>query len=235
MLIEYSDDKQGANQSDPSSDINGNESTEVVPQDKNNNDAIDRFDKHPRWQEMLQERNSFREKAQEFESRLNQIQPIVEEYQKSLRQNEPEIPIWFNGDATQWRAFNDEYIEKRIAQVEQNTIKRIEEKNNLERKRAQEAQEWIEGGLKALESEFGEVDRNRILKTALDEDIVDSKGRYNLRAAYFIVKASESNAAAASKETSIRKKVISSSHDVGTEPKSREYRVSDDFKINRPW
>lgn len=190
------------------------------------------FHKHPRWQEVLEDRRQKDAKIAELETQLNSVKPVVEQYQKE-HQPEPEIPYWFNGDTKQWKSFNDDYIGGIVNKAEERAFKRIEETTSTRDRQQREAQEWVESNLKALETEFGEIDKNKIIKTALDNDLVDSKGRYNLKAAYFMAKATETQAP--TKDTTVQKQIIATSHDRSPEPKRREYRVPSDFQVNRPW
>lgn len=207
--------------------------------DENKQDEPDKdvpFHKHPRWIQRDKEWNDRLEKLKsDYESKLESLKkdlaPKDDKY--------PPVPEWFGGDEAQWRAFNDYHRSQVEAAVA--PFKEREQMSAAERQAEQEATEWFRAELAAIESDSElnpskeKIDPNRLLKTAMDFDLVDSNGRWNYRAAWHFLRNSHP---AKTQDAKARKQAGAA---IVSEPKGekspRSYKTSEDFKKaeNRPW
>ena len=145
------------------------------------------FHEHPRWKEReaaWEKRFSDQEVA--FNKRLEEIGTVATH--KEMKSDE--IPEWFGGDAKQWKAFQD-HFQNNLKAVEDRAYERIKNEKETQDKAIADANNWFEESHKTLESENGlTIDRNQLLETALKYELIDTKGRWNYRAALEIMKSS---------------------------------------------
>lgn len=242
-------DTENANSADPSS---GKETTtdqtpspggEQTPAEKKDGSDETNFADHPRWRER---ESDWTKRFNEQEKRhLGEITTLREDIE-GLRSKNPvaasvEVPSWFGGDEEQWREFQawNDNLKK---QVREETISEITSKTQAEQKAITDATAYFEDEVKAIEADRemnpqGEtIDRNRILKTAMDFDLVDSKQRWNYRAAFLFMR---------NQATKARNSVIDEKREIAGatvsenrgEPKPETYATSETFKKPgaRPW
>ena len=156
-----------------------------------------------------------------------------------------EVPDWFGGDEKQWAGFQ-KWNSTLLAQAEergaQKAIKGIEEKSAGEQKAIQEATDYMNAEVTAIESDQtlnpkgDKVDKNKLLKFVLDNDLVDSKGRWNYKAAYRMMNAGTTQSTNQSIED--RKKLAgATTGNEKPEVKPQPYVTSDTFNKpgERPW
>lgn len=144
-----------------------------------------------------------------------------------------EIPGWFGGDAKQWKDY-----QAHLANTAKDTEERAYQKFKSERdavdKAQKDANEWFESEIKAIEtSAKTTIDRNKLLELVVKHELVDSKGRWNYKAAYEILKGATST----QDPNKDRKKLADSTTQDGGggEPESKTYKTSEDFRKERPW
>lgn len=104
-----------------------------------------------------------------------------------------QIPSWFGGDEQQWAEFQG-WNNTLIAQAEdrgaQKAQKAIEDKSTAEQKAIEDATNYMNSEIGVIESDKTinpqgvKVDRNKLLKFTIDNDLVDSNGRWNYKAAF---------------------------------------------------
>jgi hypothetical protein len=234
----FPEGKEKENSTDSSS-----EKTDTTPQpDEGKNSDAEKssdagFADHPRWKERednWKERFNKQEErhAKEIQDALQPLKEEIDEIKKPKRTDNPEIPNWFGGDEQQWKSFQQD--REQIAKTaEENAVKRIKAEKDAEQKRIDDATAYFNEQADLLEQEAGEkIDRNKLLKTVLDLDLVDSKGRWNYKAAYGIMKSPEKIS-----DKGERKKLAdASASDNKSDTKPPSYSTSADFKgSGRPW
>lgn len=198
------------------------------------------FHQHPAW----------KRREDEWQSRFNDQEKRHQDDIKALREEfggarkddveSSEIPSWFGGNQKQWdefRAFNKQQIEAAKAEA----IKSITEKSSAEQRAVQEATDFLKSELTFLESdktinpEGKKIDPNKLVKITVDNDLIDSKGRWNYRAGYKLMQGMSSSAPAP--KTGDRKKIASATTEGSHkgEIDKKGFKTGEDFKNNRPW
>lgn len=196
------------------------------------------FHQHPRWKER---EDDWTKKFNDQESRHQEdLKSIREEFGTKREQNAKQdtIPSWFGGSQEQWDAYRADR-DAEIKQAEERAIARISEKSTAEQKAVDEATTYMQSELAAIESDTtlnpngDKVDPNKLLKFTLDNDLVDSKGRWNYRAAFRLMNAGKTETKPINKD---RKDIAGATTSEGkAETKASPVKTSADFKKNRPW
>lgn len=157
------------------------------------------FADHPRWKEREAD---WTKRFNDQETRhVSEIQKLREEVLGSKSQpakpagdQTVEVPEWFGGDEKQYKAYlahQDQLLEK----AEERARAKLAEESTREQTRIDEATKYFEEQLTSLEADKDlnpkaeKIDRNKLLKFVLDNDLVDSKGRWNYRAGFQIMRA----------------------------------------------
>lgn len=208
------------------------------------------FADHPRWK---QRENDWTERFNAQEKRhLDEVEKLrveftpkpKEEVQASAADTTSEQPPeWFGGDEKAWksyRSWHDTELSKAEQRGAERALKEFSSKGEAEQKAIKDATDFFNEEVTAIESDKDlnpqglKVDRNKLLKTALDHDLVDSKGRWNYKAAFKVMKPSEVFQAKAALDEK-RKIAGASTDEARTESKTEAVATSDDFKRDRPW
>jgi hypothetical protein len=195
------------------------------------------FHQHPRWKER-EEAWDKRFNDQELRHQED-LKKIREEFGADRKKNaeQTDIPSWFGGDQDQWNDYRKDR-DAEIKAAEERAIQRITDEKGKQDKSVQEATEYMQSELMDIESDknlnpSGEkIDPNKLLKIVMDNDLVDSKGRWNYRVGVRLM-----NFGANIPKPGDRKKIAGATL-AGNEPEEKPvaYKTSKDFKgANRPW
>lgn len=207
------------------------------------------FADHPRWKEREEDH---KKRFNEQETRhVEEIAKLREEFEAKIagkggeekKQGEAVAkPSWFGGSDEQWGEFQ-EWNKGLIKQAQDGAISEISSKAKQEQDRVADATKYFNDEVTAIEGdkevnpEGLKVDRNKLLLTAQKFDLVDSKGRWNYRAAWQFLR----NASNKSKSDTIEeKKKVGGATVTGknqAEEKPKKVMTSEDFKKPgaRPW
>ena len=205
---------------------------------------------HPRWKER---ETDWTKRFNDQETRhLEAVNKIREEFEQKYGQKgnsqetktdsaTPELPAWFGGDESQWKQFlewNQGLVEKGVQSFRQAT----ETQQKEEQKKIDDATTFFNEEVKAIETDKAlnpqgqEVDRSKLLKFALDNELVDTKGRWNYRAAFKMMGADKVFRA---KEALNERKQIANAttSENRAETKQPGYVTSEDFSKPgaKPW
>ena len=236
-------DEEGQEPADPSSENSeGDKGKQPVVDEDPYKDVP--FHKHPAW---IRRDDEFKERFNDQEKRH---QEDMESLRKELAGGRipaaddklPPIPSWFGGTDEQWASYQADLKADRenlIKEAEEKTIKRLTETKKSEDDRIKEANEYLNSEMAAIEADktlnpSGEkVDANNLLQFVLDNDLLDSKGRWNYRAGWKLMR---TNAAPAPANNDERKKIIAANAtDSKPELKPAAFKTAEDFKKKRPW
>lgn len=205
---------------------------------------------HPRWKQREDDwKGRFNDQEQRHTSELAKLREEFDGKLKGLAPKEDaaaadtidEVPSWFGGDEKQWKEFQ-EWNSGLVAKAREEAVGEIKAKTDAEQKAISDATTYFNEQVLSLESDKelnpkGEkIDRNKLLKFVLDNDLVDSKGRWNYRAAYLAMRGAVP--AQAKPSTTDRKNLAASTtSDKSAEAKQPDYTTSDDFQKEggRPW
>lgn len=222
-------------------------------QTKKEDDSDDNFADHPRWQEREKDwKSRFNEQEQrhlgditklrtEFEQKFTDIGKV----KPNIGDTSVQVPAWFGGDDNQWQEFlnwNNSLVGKAKEEARTEVLKEIETKSTTEQKSIDDATKYFNEQLTSIEADKtvnpqGEkIDRNKLLKFVLDNELVDTKGRWNYRAGFMMMKA---GVASAKNDTTKERKQIASAitSENRAETKSPAFMTSADFSKPgaRPW
>lgn len=195
------------------------------------------FHQHPRWKER---ETAWDKRYNEQEARHQEdLKAIREEFAGTRKENSEKtaIPSWFGGDQDQWDAYRKDR-EAEISAAEERAVKRLSDEKGKQDKAVNEATEYMQSEITAIESDKDlnpsgtKIDPNKLLKIVMDNDLVDSKGKWNYRAGFRLM-----NSGTTAPKTGDRKKIAGASVS-GDKPEEKPvaYKTSKDFKgANRPW
>lgn len=200
------------------------------------------FHEHPRWKAREDEWNK---RFNESEARHQEdIKKALESLGADRKENaeQTKIPSWFGGTQEQWDAYRQDR-DAEIKAAEDRAIERLEGKKSSEEKAIQEATDYMNAEITFIETDKSinpdglKVDPNLLLKTVMDNELIDTKGRWNYRAAFRILKGSIKPADPAPKTNEDRKKLasVTTDKDDNAEKKPVNYKTTADFKKNKPW
>jgi len=195
---------------------------------------------HPRWKEREED---WKKRFNDQETRhQNDIKAIREEFggKREANAEQTKIPSWFGGTQEQWDAYRADR-DTEIKAAEERAIERIKGEKSSEEKAVKEATEYMQSEISAIETDKelnpdgSKVDPNKLLKFVLDNDLVDSKGRWNYRAGFRLMKAN--GGTTTQNNNGDRKKIAgATTSESKAESKPQAFKTSADFKGNkRPW
>lgn len=221
---------------------------------KNNQDDTDkenRFNEHPRWKEREEEwKTRFNDQETRHSEELKKaLDSIRDEFKEKREENaeQSKIPSWFGGDQAQWneyRADRDAELRQAEERAEKRALDKIENKSSTEDKAVKEATEYMNSELKTLSTDKAinpdglKVDPNALVKFTIENELVDTKGRWNYKAAFKMMKAS----GLLKPKTTVsedRKVIADATTDKNSkgEPSQKTFKTSLDFKKSgaKPW
>lgn len=220
---------------DPSTE--GSQPNNTQPKTEDNNVP---FHEHPRWKSREDEWNKrFNDQETRHQDDLRKIR---EEFGTARQQNaaNTNIPSWFNGDQQSW----DEYRaheDKLLREAEERAYKRVSEAKSQEEKLVKEATEYMHAEISAIETDATlnptneKIDPNKLLKIVMDNDLIDSKGRWNYRAGWTILRAQLSSQATPPTGKDRKALAGATTSEAKAESKTASFKTAADFKKNRPW
>ena len=212
--------------------------------DKNKDDGEKKdLDDHPRWRE--READWKRRFNKQEERQTEEIAKLREEFEDKIGKVKPKesekLPSWFGGDEMAWEEYQRD-LDERIGKAKEGAVKEITAKSEAEQKAIDEATTYFRDEVATIESDKDlnpggqKVDRNKLLKFVLDNDLVDSKGRWNYKAGYKLMKAGMTSVK--DKGIDEKKKIAGATTDEHhAEDKPKAFKTSEDFKNpqERPW
>lgn len=233
----FEDDKENDNSTDSSSETTEEENAETTDGDDNQSEDDKKpFHEHPRW----------KERDEEWKTRFNDQETRHQEDLKKIREDfapkaadatPTAIPSWFGGDDEQWKAYQADRskdLEEAATKARESLTKEKEGEDG----RIKEANDFFKSELESIQSDKdlnpggAKVDPNKLLKAAMDNDLVDSKGRWNYRAAYKLM----GNKAPTTDKVALKKLAAATNSSGNAEEKNTTFKTGDDFKgQNRPW
>lgn len=190
------------------------------------------LDKHPRWAEREADWDKrFKQQQEEFDAKLEALHPKQSE--EKIDQN-ASIPKWFGGDQEQWKDFVA-FHNKGIEDAEKRAYDRLTSSQSAKEKAVSDANTWFEESVSGIEKEAGKtIDRNALLKTVIDNELIDAKGRWNYKAAWQILKG-QSGGSGDSREDRKRLADDTNKDSSHADTSTKGVKSSEDFKKDRPW
>lgn len=181
----------------------------------------------------------------EFAGNADKIREEIGE-QRKKNAEQTKIPAWFGGNQAQWDDYRS-WMDGRLQEVETSAINKTFERATTQTKQQQdavaEATEYFKGELQAIQADKAlnpsgkAIDPEKLLKVVIDNDLVDSKGRWNYRAGIRFLnshsttvhapKTGDKNLAAATMDGAGAGK--------GNETAPKPFKTGADFKKKRPW
>jgi hypothetical protein len=221
-----------------SEDENQGGDTPAAPGENKEPEDNTPFHQHPRW---LEREREWTERFNSQESRHQaDIAGIRQEFGTARKDNAEatQIPAWFGGDQAQWDAYRaDRDAELKVA--EEAAYQRLKSDQTSSQDEVRKATEWLQTEVGAIESDKelnpsgAAIDREKLFKVAFDNQLVDTQGRWNYRAAYRLMVAT---APPAPKPNASKKQdaAATTSESKGETPPAA-FKTSADFKKKRPW
>lgn len=170
------------------------------------------FHEHPRWKEREKDWNDKFDalKREMSEASAKEIQELKAQIATRKEENaeltEADIPDWFNGDLETYKKFDahqtsrmQKMVSAAAKAAEENAVNRIKGESERETKAVQEATAWLESEISRLQDDpnlnpSGEpINRAELFAIAQENDLIDSKGRWNYQAAMKILAREQRN------------------------------------------
>jgi len=229
------DSPSETNDSDQPQSSEGEENSDVEEKE-----AEPKFNEHPRWKER---EDDWKDRFNDQEKRHSEaIDKIRQEFREKAPQERSEhIPEWFGGDEKQWKDYNRD-LSSRDEKIRESVKKELSDKEESNKKALDSANEYLNAELdfiqndKNLNPDGVKVDKNKLLAFTLNNEIVDSQGRWNYRIAHQLMQAKANNKK--SKALKDRKEIAgATTSEKGVESKPPTFMTNQDFKnpTNRPW
>ncbi len=246
--------KENDNSSAPSAgEETGNDQTGSSGQDdkqtKEKAGDTENFAEHPRWKEREDDwKSRYNEQEKRHIDEMTKMRQELDtrfsELTKKTSDHSTTVPEWWGGDEKTWQSFlewNQSLLSKAKEEARSEALKEIDTRSASEKKAIDDATAYFQEQVSTLESDKTvnpdgvKIDRNKLLKFVLDNDLVDSKGRWNYRAGYLIMKGGAQSSANDNKD---RKDLASATtSERRGESKPSSVTTTADFKKpeNRPW
>lgn len=209
------------------------------------------FHEHPRWTERETEWNK---RFNDQETRhQDDLKAIREEFgaQRRTNDNQPtKPPVWFGGTQEQWDAYRADR-DTELKNAEEGAIKRLsaerESSAKAEEKAVADATTFLRSEIVAIEGDkalnpsgtkIDQATAEKLLKTVLDNQLIDTQGRWNYRAGWKLLQAGTTVAPKGTQDTQVRKKIAaeSTSTDKGSSGGDKStIATSETFRKDRPW
>jgi hypothetical protein len=247
------EEEDGSEDDAEESDDTTDDTTEGGDDDgkKTEKTADEKLSDHPRWKER---ETDWTKRFNDQETRhLEQITKTNEGIDKRIKDaieasgakksdvTDEAVPTWFGGDAEAWKGFL-EWNNQLHNKSQSAALKSVNEKSEADQKLIDDATIYMNDQVKEIQEsktlnpQGVKVDRNKLFKFVSDEDLVDSKGRWNYKAAWKMMQ----NVTTKKTKTKIdeKKKIASASiSDNRAEDKTKDFKTSTDFAdpAKRPW
>lgn len=241
--LEGDDEENTQDENEEGGDDDTSEDTEDGEEGDGEDDTKEiPFHEHPRW----------KQREEEWEKRFNDQETRHQDDMKKLREEfgakpdkaddlkSEEAPDWFGGTPEQWKSFK-EWNNNQMTAAAKLAETKISESKNAEAKAVKEATDFFKSELSAIEADpklnpsGKSINANELLKTAMENELIDSKGRWNYRAAIKIMNAA-SPAKTVNKNTDKKKKIASATtSEAKAETSPKSFKTTKDFQTNRPW
>lgn len=198
------------------------------------------FHQHPRWTEREEEwKKRFNESEQRHEDDMKKLR---EEFSGARKENaqQTQIPQWFGGTKEQWDAYRQDQ-DALLAQAEERALNRINKGKTDDERRVAEATQYMKSEIdfigtdKTINPKGLKVDPEKLLKVVMDNDLIDSKGRWNYRAGFKVMIANAAPAPAPKQNPERKEVAAATTSESGGEQKPSTVKTSVDFKTKRPW
>ena len=219
--------------------------------DKNTPDDKDiPFHEHPRWK---QRETEWLDRFNSQETRhQDELKTAIEGIRKEIGQKrddnaaQTKIPAWFGGTQEQWDAYKadrDAELKAIGDDAEKRAVERIKGESKKEEDAVKAATDFLRSEVAAIEADKdlnptgAKIDEAKLLKVVLDNQLIDTQGRWNYRAGMRILNGAPAPAAKP-KGPDDKKIIADASTKGGTgggDQKPKTYMTSADFKKDRPW
>jgi len=229
-------DTENDNSAFSSEETNEIDPTQSSPEDNQEMDTQTDKDEpfHKRWKKQTDDwKDRFN---QQEERHLMEIEKIREEMTQKFQPVEKpskEIPEWFNGDEALWDKF-EQWNENLVSKIQEKKLAEMAKAKESQEKAVEEATNYFYEQVDLLENDpainpsGSKVDQNKLQKIVLDNELIDSQGRWNWKAGMMILNAQN---IAPTHDTTKRKQFADTtmgSKFVDTKP--REFKTSKDFE-----
>lgn len=233
------EDTENEDSTESPTEINKADDTQAPEGDEKNTpedpDKDKPFHLHPRWKQREEELNK-RFNDQELRHQ-DDMKTVREEFTTTRKGDEQtDVPSWFGGTDEQYK----DYRASRDAEIqgaEDRAYARVNSTKTAEEKLVSDATNYMKSEMTAIESDAtlnptgSKIDPNKLLKIVMDNDLVDSKGKWNYRAGFRMMQSTTP------KETNEDRKKLAdlTNLEAKGESKPANFKTSADFKKSRPW
>lgn len=206
-----------------------------------NDDSKKPFHEQPAWKEREQTWDKrFNEQETRHQDDLRKLREEFGQTKVAPTAEETKIPAWFGGNQEQWNAYRADQ-ERDISAAEERALKRITDAQGQQDKAVQEATAFMQSELAAIQGDKtlnptgAPIDPQKLLKYVMDEDLIDSKGRWNYRAAFKMMTAVAPKKVAPAVSNERRAIAAATGSEQRAETKALAYTTSEDFEKEKPW
>ena len=196
------------------------QSSEIKPEPK----VFEAFHKHPRWKQLVQERDKLRSDLTKLQ---DEVEPLLSELKKP---EEAEMPAWFReafeGDEAKWEKYRS-YEARQRETIKQELMAEVRAEQDKAQKTQKDEQvrwdKWVEDELETLEEEGLKFDKNELLKIATTYLPTDEKGNISLKKAYDILQKTKVGKPKSDEKKQVADKTMEKGKGTDDKPKVRTW------------
>lgn len=186
------------------------------------------FHKHPRFKELVEERNDLRRQFEELRTTVDTVQ------QKIVPSNEDvKIPNWFQklygDDRESWQEYQADEKE-RFNALKQSIVQEQVESQKKYEESVKRWEGYSKDQMQALEDEGKSFDRNELMKVVLDYQPTDAQGNFDFKKAYQILELKAKAEHDPAKSEARKNLAASTTSDNKGESNPKDYKTPNDFR-----
>ena len=176
------DEKESPSQKGEKEKVESDEKKDSKKPDNTSDEDEDKipFHKHPRFKELVQERNELREMVEELS---NKVDERFSEIKKESGKSE-EIPAWFSrlyGDDPGVYAEYAKADKERREEIKAEIREEFEEKRKKDEEEIEKNNKWVKESIQSLKDEGYKFEKNELLKIMVDYQPTDENGNLDFK------------------------------------------------------
>lgn len=159
---------------EPDEGEDGSKEDDSSDEDKEDDDSSVPFHKHPRFKELIDEKNTLKDSLEAAMSEINKLKEPKENPEEI-----PKIPDWFSrifGDSEEaWQNYYEQ-TKREKEEIVKTVFSALEKRQEKVKEEETKWNQWVDSEVKRLEESGEEFDRKELLKIMVDYTPSDNSG-----------------------------------------------------------